>query len=71
MLDLKSEGGRAALLKLCEGADVLAYNIRPQAMARLGLGYDDVRAVRPDILYAGMFGYGQEGPMRPARLMTT
>jgi crotonobetainyl-CoA:carnitine CoA-transferase CaiB-like acyl-CoA transferase len=68
VLDLKSEGGRAALLKLCEGADVLAYNIRPQAMARLGLGYDDVRAVRPDILYAGMFGYGQEGPYaaRPA-----
>ena len=68
VLDLKSEGGRAALLRLCEGADVLAYNIRPQAMARLGLGYDDVRAVRPDILYAGMFGYGQEGPYaaRPA-----
>jgi len=68
VLDLKSEGGRRALLKLCEGADVLAYNIRPQAMARLGLGYEDVRAVRPDILYAGMFGYGQEGPYaaRPA-----
>lgn len=68
VLDLKSEGGRAALLRLCESADVLAYNIRPQAMARLGLGYDDVRAVRPDILYAGMFGYGQEGPYaaRPA-----
>jgi crotonobetainyl-CoA:carnitine CoA-transferase CaiB-like acyl-CoA transferase len=68
VLDLKSAGGRAALLKLCTGADVLAYNIRPQAMARLGLGYEDVRAVRPDILYAGMFGYGQEGPYaaRPA-----
>lgn len=67
-LDLKSEGGRRALLKLCESADVLAYNIRPQAMARLGLGYDDVRAVRPDIIYAGMFGYGQDGPYaaRPA-----
>ena len=67
-LDLKSEGGRKALLKLCESADVLAYNIRPQAMARLGLGYDDVRAVRPDIIYAGMFGYGQDGPYaaRPA-----
>lgn len=68
VLDLKSEGGRRALLKLCEGADVLAYNIRPQAMARLGLGYEDLKAVRPDILYAGMFGYGQEGPYaaRPA-----
>lgn len=68
VMDLKSEGGRRALLKLCEGADVLAYNIRPQAMARLGLGYEDVRAVRPDIVYAGMFGYGQDGPYaaRPA-----
>lgn len=68
VMDLKSEGGRRALLKLCEGADVLAYNIRPQAMARLGLGYEDVRAVRPDIIYAGMFGYGQDGPYaaRPA-----
>ncbi len=68
VMDLKSEGGRRALLTLCEGADVLAYNIRPQAMARLGLGYEDVRAVRPDIIYAGMFGYGQDGPYaaRPA-----
>ncbi|KAF0137382.1 MAG: hypothetical protein FD152_505 [Xanthobacteraceae bacterium] len=68
VMDLKSEGGRRALLRLCEGADVLAYNIRPQAMARLGLGYEDVRAVRPDIIYAGMFGYGQDGPYaaRPA-----
>ncbi|MDP3545799.1 MAG: CoA transferase [Phreatobacter sp.] len=68
VMDLKSEGGRRALLTLCEGADVLAYNIRPQAMARLGLGYEDVRAVKPDIIYAGMFGYGQDGPYaaRPA-----
>ncbi|MGU9980272.1 CaiB/BaiF CoA transferase family protein [Phreatobacter sp. HK31-P] len=68
VMDLKSEGGRRALLTLCEGADVLAYNIRPQAMSRLGLGYEDVRAVKPDIIYAGMFGYGQDGPYaaRPA-----
>lgn len=68
VIDLKSEGGRRALLTLCEGADILAYNIRPQAMSRLGLGYEDVRAVRPDIIYAGMFGYGQDGPYaaRPA-----
>lgn len=68
VLDLKSTGGRAALLKMAEGADVIAYNIRPQAMARLGLAYEDLRAVRPDIVYAGMFGYGQNGPYaaRPA-----
>ncbi|MEW6257544.1 MAG: CoA transferase [Pseudomonadota bacterium] len=67
-LDLKSKGGRAALLRMAESADVIAYNIRPQAMARLGLSYEDLRAVRPDIVYAGMFGYGQGGPYaaRPA-----
>src|SRR6185369_8006123 len=40
VLDLKHADGKAALLKLCENADVLMYNVRPQAMARLGLGYE-------------------------------
>lgn len=62
VLDLKSAEGRDALLRLCASADVIAYNVRPQAMERLGLGYDDVRAVKPDIVYAGMFGFGRTGP---------
>jgi len=61
-LDLKSEGGRAAFLKLVETADILVYNLRPQAMERLGLGYEAVRAVNPRIIYAGLFGFGQDGP---------
>lgn len=61
-LDLKDPGGRAALLRLCETADVLVYNIRPQAMARLGLGYDEVKAVNPRLVYAGVYGFGQDGP---------
>ena len=67
-IDLKRPGGRDALLQLARTADVLAYNIRPQAMARLGLSYEDVAAVQPGIVYAGMFGYGQDGPYasRPA-----
>ena len=67
-IDLKRAAGRDALLRLAATADVLAYNVRPQAMARLGLGYAHVAAVRPDIVYAGMFGYGQDGPYaaRPA-----
>ena len=36
-------------------------NIRPPAMARLGLSYDDVKAVNPKIIYVGMFGFGQDG----------
>jgi crotonobetainyl-CoA:carnitine CoA-transferase CaiB-like acyl-CoA transferase len=49
-------------MALVRGADALIYNVRPQAMARLGLGYEEVRAVRPSIVYAGLYGFGQEGP---------
>jgi crotonobetainyl-CoA:carnitine CoA-transferase CaiB-like acyl-CoA transferase len=62
VLDLKKPAGRDALLKLAASADVLVYNVRPQAMARLKLGYDDVAAVNPRIVYAGLFGFGQDGP---------
>ena len=61
-LDLKQAEGRKACLALATRADVLTYNIRPQAMARLRLGYEDVRAVNPRILYVGAFGYSQRGP---------
>ena len=62
VLDLKKPAGLEAALALAKAADVLIYNIRPQAMARLGLSYDAVRAVNPKILYIGAFGYSQEGP---------
>ena len=62
VLDLKRSEGHDALLALAKTADVLAYNIRPQAMARLKLGYEDLRAVNPRIIYAGAFGYSQRGP---------
>ena len=61
-LDLKKPGGREAVLRLLKGADVLVYNIRPQAMARLNLGYDVVSAINPRLVYAGVFGFGQDGP---------
>ncbi len=68
VLDLKHPAGREAALVLARTADVLIYNIRPQAMARLKLSYEDVKAVNPRILYVGAFGYSQEGPYaaRPA-----
>lgn len=62
VLDLKSETGRARLLELAKDAEVLVYNIRPQAMARLGLGWEDVHAINPKLIYAGVFGYSQRGP---------
>lgn len=61
-LDLKQPEGRAACLRLAAGCDALIYNTRPQAMARLGLAYEDVAAVNPRIVYLGAFGYGEEGP---------
>ena len=61
-LDLKKPGGRDAVLRLLKTADVLIYNVRPQAMSRLQLGYDVVSKVNPRLIYAGVFGFGQDGP---------
>ena len=61
-LDLKKPAGREAVLRLLRDADVLVYNIRPQAMARLNLGYDVVSTLNPRLIYAGVFGFGQDGP---------
>ena len=63
-LDLKQPAAREALTKLIAGADVLIWNMRPPAMARLGLAYEDVRAINPRIVYCGMFGFGQGGRYR-------
>lgn len=62
VLNLKNPQGHAALLRLLKTADVLAYNVRPQAMARLKLSYADVAAVNPRIIYAGSTGFRQNGP---------
>src|SRR3546814_16351051 len=62
VLDLKLPDGREALRRRARTADVLFYNVRPQAMARLGLSYEDVAAVNPAIIDAGVFGYGPDGP---------
>ena len=62
VLDLKKPEGREALLRLVANADVLIYNVRPQAMTRLGLSYQDVSRINPRILYVGAYGYSQNGP---------
>ncbi len=64
VLDLKQPAGHAALLKLIARADVLVWNVRPAAMARLKLGYGDVQKLNPGIIYCGMFGFGQDGRYR-------
>jgi formyl-CoA transferase len=62
-LDLKSPAGKAAFLALAERSDVLVENLRPGAMRGLGLGYDDLRAVNPRLVYASASGWGQDGPL--------
>ncbi len=66
VLDLKKPEGRAAFLRLVEGADVVTYNVRPAAMARLKLTYEDLAAVNPRIVYVGMVGFSQRGRYGPA-----
>lgn len=60
-LDLKTAQGRGVLIELVKDADVLTYNVRPQAMERLGLDYETLAAVNPRLLYVGMFGFSQRG----------
>lgn len=62
VLDLKQPEARKAALQLAERCDVLISNVRPQAMARLGLDYDAVRAVNPRIVHVSCCGFGQDGP---------
>jgi crotonobetainyl-CoA:carnitine CoA-transferase CaiB-like acyl-CoA transferase len=62
VLDLKSPEGQAALQALIRDADVLVTNVRPQALARLGLDYAGVSALNPRIIYCAAVGYGSGGP---------
>jgi crotonobetainyl-CoA:carnitine CoA-transferase CaiB-like acyl-CoA transferase len=62
MLNLKDPAGLASARALVESADVLVEGYRPGVMAGLGLGYDDVRAINPRIVYVSLSGYGQTGP---------
>ncbi|MEM7194451.1 MAG: CoA transferase [Pseudomonadota bacterium] len=61
-VDLDSEDGRALVFRLIESADVLVENYRSGAMAEIGLDYESVKRIRPDIIYCSMTGFGQTGP---------
>jgi crotonobetainyl-CoA:carnitine CoA-transferase CaiB-like acyl-CoA transferase len=63
-LDLKSDAGRAAFMKLAATADVLVEGFRPGVTERLGVDYESVKAVNPGIVYCAITGYGQDGPNR-------
>jgi len=61
-LDLKDPGDLAIAKDLVQNADIVIENNRPGAMARLGLGYDDVSADNPALIYCSISAYGQTGP---------
>ena len=67
-LDLRKPADRDTCLELARRCDVFVENFRPGTVKRFGLDYDAVRAVRPDVIYCSISGYGQSGPMakRPA-----
>ncbi len=64
VLDLKKPEDAAVLRKLIETADVFVHNIRARAITKLGFGYDDVKAIKPDIIYAHFTGFSQDGPWK-------
>ena len=61
-LNLKSSEGMAAFHRLLETADVLVTNMRPAALKRLGLSYEDLKETYPRLVYGIVVGYGEKGP---------
>src|SRR5262249_60908739 len=73
VIDLKSDAGREAVLKLADGADVFVESFRPGVMRRLGVDYATVSARNPRIVYCSISAFGQDGPYRdrPAHDLAT
>lgn len=68
VVNLKSQEGLDILRRLIAQSDVLIQNFRPGALDRLGLGYDDVAAINPDLVYVSISGYGPDGPSSHRRV---
>ena len=71
VLDLRQEEGLAILRDLVAGADVFVQNFRPGVAERLGVAFEDIRALRPDIVYADLTGFGPDGPYSQRRVYDT
>ena len=61
-IDLRRDEGKQVMVRLIEGADVFFTNVRPQGLARLGFDYEGARAIKPDLIYVHLVGYGEGGP---------
>lgn len=64
VLDLKQPRDMVRLLALVRSADVLVHNFRPSVPARLGIAYEQLRAINPRLVYCAVTGYGESGPLR-------
>ena len=62
VVDLKKPEGVSVLTSLIASADVVIQNFRPGAVERLGIGYEQMRAVNEDLIYVSISGYGPDGP---------
>lgn len=61
-VDLKNSDGCRVVQQLASKADIVIESFRPGVMSRFGLGYDDIKAQRPDVIYVSITGFGQQGP---------
>jgi crotonobetainyl-CoA:carnitine CoA-transferase CaiB-like acyl-CoA transferase len=64
VLDVKQADDLATLLTLIESADVLVHNFRPTVAPRIGIGYDQLKALNPKLIYCAVSGYGETGPLK-------
>ncbi len=63
-LNLKNAKAREAFTRLVKTSDVVVENFRPGVMERLELGYERLKAIKPDLIYCAISGFGQDGPLR-------
>ncbi|RYI99116.1 MAG: CoA transferase, partial [Acetobacteraceae bacterium] len=63
-LDLQNPEAQAIVKRLVQDADVVMENFRPGVMGRLGLGYEDLSAINPKLIWCSVSGFGQTGPDR-------
>ena len=61
-LDLKSDLGREIFQRLAKSADVIVEGFRPGVASRLKIGYEDIKKIKPDMIYCSISGFGQDGP---------
>ncbi len=62
-IDLASTAGRTAAVRMAKRCDVVVHNFRPGAMKRFGLGYDELSAANPGLIYCEFYSYGKQGPL--------